>query len=238
MKKNIVIIPTYNERENINHIIPEIFRIMPDISVLVVDDNSPDLTSEAVRKIQERFPNLDLFFREKKKGFGESYLEAFQTVLNRGEVENVIMMDADFSHNPKYLPQLLAGLADNDVVIGSRYIVGGKTEGWERWRKILSRYGNKYAKFIMGLPIYDCTAGFIAFRLDLLKKIDLSKIEMSGYAFLMEFKYLLWLAGVRFKEIPIIFKNRISGESKISSHIISEGVLAPWKVRVRNIWKK
>lgn len=238
MKKNIIIIPTYNERENIGNIVKAIFQTVPDISILVVDDNSPDLTHEAVRELQKDFFNLDLLVREKKNGLGEAYIEAFKTILNSGEIEKVVMMDADFSHDPKYLPPLLDGLADSDVVIGSRYTAGGGTEGWERWRKILSRYGNKYARLIMGLPVYDCTAGFIAFRTDLLKKIDLSKIEMSGYAFLMEFKYLLWLAQARFKEVPIIFKNRLSGESKISSHIISEGVLAPWRVRIRNIWKK
>lgn len=238
MKKNIVIIPTYNERDNIGNIVKAIFQTVPDVSILVVDDNSPDLTFEAVRELQKNFPNLDLLVREKKNGLGQAYIDAFKTILNNEKAEKVVMMDADFSHDPKYLPQLLAGLTDSDVVIGSRYIAGGSTEGWEKWRKILSKYGNRYARLIMGLPVYDCTAGFIAFRPSLLKKIDLSKIEMSGYAFLMEFKYLLWLAKARFKEIPVIFRNRINGESKISSHIISEGILAPWRVRMRSLWKK
>ena len=139
-------------------------------------------------------------------------------------------MDADFSHDPKYLEQMIKVSRVSNVVIGSRYVKEGKTEGWEFWRVMLSFFGNRYCKFVTGMPVYDCTAGFNVIDTRILKKLDFSSFDLSGYAFIMELKYLLWKAGATFKEIPITFKNRTGGESKISGHIISEGLLAPWKM--------
>lgn len=232
--KDIIIIPTYNEKENITQLIPIIFKLVPQIFILVIDDNSPDGTAIAVKNFQKKFPNLTLLLRPKKEGLGKAYTQAFREVLGQDDVRAIITMDADFSHNPSYIPQMLKLIGEYDVIIGSRYVKGGKIEGWELWRKILSRFGNFYFKFFTNLPIFDCTSGFDTYRTDILKKINFDKINSSGYAFLMELKYYLWKTGAHFKEIPIIFMNRRGGESKLSSHIISEGILAPWKIIFRN----
>lgn len=233
MKKNIVIIPTYNEKNNIKSIILAIFKIIPGVNILVVDDNSPDKTSEVVKSLQSEYSNLSLLERPFKEGLGKAYLEAFRLVLRDNSIQHIIMMDADFSHNPAYLPELIEQAKSFDMVIGSRYISGGQTIGWEAWRKFLSKFGNIYSKYILGVPIFDCTGGFNLIKVDVLRRIDLSVIDMSGYAFQIELKYLLWRAGANIKEIPIVFKNRLSGESKISNHIIREGILAPWKIKMR-----
>ncbi len=229
--KNQILLPTYNEKENIEKIIQEIFKHQPDISVLVVDDNSPDGTAEAVKKLQAIFPNLGLLSREKKEGLGRAYIHAFREVLENPDVQNIIMMDADLSHDPKYLNEMISSLENGyQAAVGSRYVKGGGTEGWELWRRILSRFGNLYSKTITRMPVNDCTSGFIAINSEYLKKIDLESIGLSGYAFLIKLKYLLWRSGAKIKEVPILFKNRLGGESKISSHIISEGALTPWKI--------
>lgn len=228
--KNIIIIPTYNEKNNIVLLTFNIFALMPDVSVVVVDDNSPDGTSQAVVEMQTRYPRLSLILREKKEGLGKAYIHAFKNILAQGSVNIIITMDADLSHDPKYLSEMIGKTNEFDVVIGSRYVRGGGTEGWELWRKILSRWANFYCKLITRMPIHDFTAGFQVIKADSLRKIDFSKIDMSGYAFLMELKYLLWKSGAKFTEVPIVFKNRIGGESKISNHIIKEGILAPWKM--------
>lgn len=228
--KNVIIIPTYNEKNNIVRLVFTIFNLMPDISIVVVDDDSPDGTGHVVAEMQARYPRLSLISREKKEGLGRAYTHAFKNILTQGDADIIITMDADLSHDPKYLPEMLKKIGEFDMVIGSRYVRGGGTEGWELWRKILSRWGNLYCKVITGMPIYDFTAGFQVIKADFLRKIDFSKIDMSGYAFLMELKYLLWKFGAKFAEVPIIFKNRVGGESKISNHIIKEGILAPWKM--------
>jgi dolichol-phosphate mannosyltransferase len=224
----IVITPTYNEAVNIGTLVAEIFKHAPDVSVLVVDDNSPDGTADVVLKLQEQYPRLSLFLRDRKEGLGRAYLSAFKRVLN--DTDAVIMMDADLSHRPEYLPAMIAASRDADVVVGSRYVKGGGTQGWELWRRILSRWGNWYARNVTRLPVHDCTAGFMLLTTDMLKKIDFERFDLSGYAFLIELKYLLWKAGARMAQVPIIFRNRVGGESKISSHIINEGILAPWKM--------
>lgn len=229
--KNVILMPTYNEKKNIEKIVPQIFALLPEIYVLVIDDNSPDGTAFAVKELQKKYPNLSLILRPSKNGLGRAYLSAFSQVLQDENVQNVIMMDADLSHNPKYLPEMLKKSETFSVVVGSRYVHGGSTVGWEFWRRVLSFWGNFYCRNITGLPVMDCTGGFNVIRADLLRKINFSKIDMSGYAFIMEIKYLLYKAGGKFFEIPITFVNRVGGESKISSHIISEGIIAPWKIR-------
>lgn len=231
--KNVVIIPTYNEKQNVNSLIEAIFKILPDIFILVVDDNSPDGTGNIVKDLQKKFPNLNLLVRNKKEGLGKAYPNAFEEVLKDSDAESVIMMDADFSHNPSYLPLILEASRGVDVVVGSRYTKGGGTEGWELWRRLLSRWGNFYAKTITRLPVADCTGGFNLIKTHILKRTDFSDIDASGYAFQIELKYLLWKSGARFAELPIIFKNRIEGESKISRHIILEGIIAPWKMIIK-----
>ncbi len=231
--KDIIVIPTYNEKENISALVPEIFKIVPDVYVVVADDNSPDGTADAVRVLMQSYPRLSLFSRRAKEGLGRAYAAAFQKLLAESDVRTVIMMDADFSHHPRYLPAMLAESRAHSVVVGSRYVSGGGTEGWERWRRLLSFGGNRYARLVTGLPIFDLTGGFNIIHAELLRKIDLSAFDASGYAFIIELKYRLWKAGADFAEVPIIFKNRREGESKISNHIIAEGVLAPWKMRFK-----
>lgn len=228
--KDVVILPTYNERSNVVKIIHSIFDVLPNINIVVVDDNSPDGTGKEVLNLKAVFPNLSLISRKNKEGLGKAYAYAFNEVLRDKDVRNVIMMDADLSHDPKYLPEMLSNRPNFNVIVGSRYIKGGDTVGWEMWRRLLSRFGNIYCHTITRMPIYDCTSGFILIDADMLRRINFLNMDMSGYAFIMELKYSLYLLGSKFKEIPIIFKNRAEGESKISNHIIREGIIAPWKM--------
>lgn len=228
--KDVVVIPTYNEKQNIQALVEAIFRVSPQVKILVVDDNSPDGTGSVVDSLKDRFPNLSLLTRMKKEGLGRAYLGAFAEVLKDETVESVIMMDADFSHDPSYISLMIEMKKSCDVVVASRYVKGGGTVGWELWRRLLSRWGNFYAHTITRLPTHDCTGGFNLIKTEFLRKVNLSEFDASGYAFQIELKYRLWKSGARFCELPIVFKNRISGESKISQHIIAEGVIAPWKM--------
>lgn len=242
MSNDVIVIPTYNERENIRTLVPAIFAAVPTVSILVVDDHSPDGTAAEVRTLQSRFPCVSLLERSGKEGLGRAYIHAFTTVLADPTLTTVTMMDADYSHDPQYLPAMFAASrAGASVVVGSRHMRGGATVGWELWRRILSFGGNFYCRLITGLPIYDCTGGFNVMHAVLLRKIDFSTFDLSGYAFIMELKYALWKAGRQqaslapqageiFKEIPIVFRNRVEGESKISFNIIREGIIAPWKM--------
>ena len=228
--KNFIILPTYNEKENISPLIEEIFGLLPNIHILVVDDSSPDGTVLAVEKIMSRYPNLSLLKRPEKNGLGGAYIAGFKKVLTDPDVENIFEMDADFSHNPKYLLQMLKEAENYGLVIGSRYIKGGGIAKWELWRKILSSSGNFYVRILLGRRVHDWTGGFNCIKTDYLRKVDLDKIDLSGYAFIMGLKYFLIKAGASIKEIPIIFEARRGGESKLSHHIISEGIIAPWKI--------
>lgn len=231
--RTCILLPTYNERENVEPIIRAILAAVPAVHILVIDDNSPDGTAEVVRALCGEFKNLRLLPRPRKEGLGKAYLDAFGHVLAEGGFEAVLTMDADFSHDPCYLPGILAQGAAHDIVIGSRYTQGGGVEGWEFWRRMLSGWANFYCRAITGMPFRDCTAGYMFMRADILRSLDLGGIRMSGYAFLMELKYTLWRSGASFAEVPIVFRCRRSGESKISSHIIGEGVFAPWRLRLR-----
>ncbi len=209
-----------------------IFAVAPEIHVLVVDDNSPDGTAEAARALQAEFGNLSILSRAGKEGLGRAYVAAFATALRNPQLDAVIMMDADFSHDPADLPRLIEKAETQDAVIGSRYVPGGKVEGWEGWRRGLSGGGNFYARAITGLPIHDATGGFNLIRTEMLRRLDLDRLTSSGYAFQMELKYRLWKLGARITELPIVFHQRRGGESKISSHIVAEGLLAPWRLRL------
>ena len=233
MAKNVIVIPTYNERENVSLLVEEIFSLLPKIHILVVDDNSPDGTAVAIKKLQAQYSNLSLLKRPAKNGLGGAYIAGFKKLLTDPGVENIFMMDADFSHNPKYLSEFLKESQNYDLVVGSRYIKGGGIAKWEWWRKILSAGGNIYVRFLLGGNISDWTGGFNCIRAEFLRKIDLDSINLSGYAFIMGIKYFLIKAGTRAKEIPIIFEARRGGESKLSHHIIREGIIAPWKLLKR-----
>ena len=226
-----VVVPTYQERENIEPFVRAVFAQLPSTRILVVDDSSPDGTAGSVRGMQAEFPALSLRVRPRKEGLGRAYVDAFELVLSDASVDRVIMMDADFSHDPADLPRLLA--RTEDLVVGSRYIHGGGAEGWERWRRALSSGGNFYSRWVTGVPLSDLTGGFNAIRAARLRTLDLHRLKSSGYSFQIELKFMLWKEGASAAEVPIIFHKRRSGESKITKHIILEGVLAPWRLRFR-----
>jgi len=230
-KKTIVLIPTYNERENIRLIVEEVFSLYPDIKVLVIDDSSPDKTAEEVKEMMGKYSGLKILKRVKKTGLGDAYKDAIRHVLeNFKEIEYVITMDADGSHQPKYIKSFLKNIENYDLIVGSRYVNGGGIESWEFWRKNLSYFGNLYSKILTGTGISDLTAGFICVRKKIFKKIDFRKIASSGYAYQIEFKfYCVKILGARVKEVPIYFKSRREGESKLSNQTITEGIITPWK---------
>jgi dolichol-phosphate mannosyltransferase len=232
--KHVILIPTFNESENIEKLVSTIFDLHPDIYIKVIDDNSPDKTGDVVMGLLNKFPNLSLISRHCKEGLGKAYIHGFKEVLADTDATHVIMMDADFSHDPKYLKDLIEKSNSFHVVTGSRYVKGGETVGWETWRKVLSFGGNLYCRLVTRMPVKDCTAGFNVISLEVLRKINFESLNMSGYAFIMELKYALHKAGARFYEVPIVFTNRIGGESKMSGHIISEGVMAPIKMVLGN----
>jgi len=223
--KPLVIIPTYNEIENIRDIVGAVMALPENFHVLVVDDNSPDGTADAVRKMQERFQDrLHLLVRPEKNGLGRAYLAGFREAMKRG-YDYIFEMDADFSHNPEDLPRLLAALKeDADMVIGSRYISGVNVVNWPLSRVLLSYFASMYVRLITGMNIKDTTAGFVGYRRNVLESIDLDNIHFSGYGFQIEMKYRAYKKGFRIREIPIIFINRQKGVSKMNGGIISEGV--------------
>lgn len=227
--KDIIIIPTYNERQNISELIPKIFGINKNLYILIVDDNSPDGTAEAAEKMKINYPNISVLKRPAKLGLSTAYLEAFIMIVKDPEARSIIMMDADLSHDPNEISKMLDNLNIYDLVIGSRYIKGGRTENWGIYRRLLSRFGNLYCRFITRMPISECTGGFNAIKISSLKKINFEKLaDFTGYAFEMALKYYFFKAGMKIKEIPIVFKNRTRGKSKISNQIIREGILMPW----------
>ncbi|HUO56408.1 MAG TPA: polyprenol monophosphomannose synthase [Candidatus Paceibacterota bacterium] len=231
--KMTILIPTYNEAGNIESLLERISEYVPDANILVIDDNSPDGTGAIVAKIAERNPRVHLLARERKEGLGRAYMNGFTEVLKDPSVEMVVIMDADFSHDPSYIPEMIRAASRADVVIASRYCKGGALEGWTTWRRWLSRFANGYCRAITGLPVHDTTAGFILIKTALLRKAGITHFDASGYAFLMELKYRLWRDGAQIAEVPITFKERREGISKISSNIIFEGVMAPWKLRFK-----
>lgn len=234
-KKSIVIIPTYNEIENIDFIIPAVLDLGNNFSVLIVDDGSPDGTGDRVEGLQKQFPDkIHLIKREGKLGLGTAYITGFEYCLKKG-FDYIFEMDADFSHNPKDLLRLLEVLEKDlaDVVIGSRYIKNGGVENWPLDRIVLSYGASIYVRIITWMNVKDPTAGFVGYQSKVLDSLDLSRVKFVGYAFQIEMKYYSSRKGFRLKEIPIIFKDREKGKSKMNSSIISEaikGVLAiAWK---------
>lgn len=228
----LIIIPTYNEKGNIVSLVSDIFEVNPEISVLIIDDDSPDGTGDLVEELKERFPRLYLLKRTGDRGFGRSYIDGFKKVINDPQYNAITMMDADFSHDPDEIPEMAKKLSDYDVVVGSRYIMGGRVENWNWRRKFLSRFANFYARTILGLAIQDLTTGFIYFRKDVLKKIDLDSIKSEGYSFLVDFKYRIYKAGFKIIEHPIIFSERREGQSKMSFKNIWEAIWLPIKLKI------
>jgi dolichol-phosphate mannosyltransferase len=230
MRRGIVI-PTYNEYNNIERVVNEIFRVEPDLHVLVVDDNSPDRTGEKVKELGERYSGrVKLITQNEKRGLGQAYVCGFTEALRQGWT-HICEMDADLSHKPIYLRELFSWSRSFDLVMGSRYTPGGGVENWNFSRRLLSMYGNLYARTVLGAPIADLTSGFRCYRRKVLESINLSDIRSNGYAFQIETAYRTWLNGFRIKEIPIVFIEREQGKSKMSKSIVLEAVGMVWKLR-------
>jgi dolichol-phosphate mannosyltransferase len=226
-----VVIPTYNERDNIGPLLQRILEL-PRFRVLVVDDNSPDGTAEIVATMARAEPRVGLLSRPGKLGLGTAYIAGFRRALAEG-ARYIYEMDADFSHNPRYLPLLLEATEKrHDLTLGSRYVRGGGTTDWGAIRKIISRGGNIYARLILGLPVVDATGGFRCYRRHVLESIDLDAIHSNGYSFQIEMVYRTMQAGFRIGEVPIIFPDRRVGRSKMSRRIVIEALLTVWRLRL------
>ena len=220
----LIITATYNEAENIKHLINEIHKIGPNFNILVVDDNSPDGTGEIVAKLSKSNNTVHLLSRKGKLGYGSAFIEGFSWGLANKNFNYFISMDADFSHQPQHIKQMLEQLNSADVIIGSRYIPEGGTRNWGIHRKILSLGANIYSRLILNVSVNDCTSGFRCYKRHVLENIDLSKITSNGYSFLEEILYYCKLQNIVFKEIPIIFKNRKYGKSKINKNEIIKAI--------------
>jgi len=237
MAKTLVIIPTYNEAENIARLIPEVLGQDPGIDVLVVDDASPDRTADRVRDLIDHGKRIHLLERKGKMGLGSAYVEGFKFAL-RNSYDLVFEMDADFSHDPKEIPNFLRYMKEYDLVAGSRYVDGVRVLNWPIQRLFLSFFANVYTRFMTGLRMHDATGGFKCYRRRVLESINLDDIRSNGYAFQIEMSYKVWKKGFAIREIPIVFLDRRVGDSKMSSNIIYEAFFMLWKLRLGSILKK
>jgi len=237
---SVVIIPTYNEKENIEKIIRKVFSLEKEFDVLIVEDNSPDGTADIVKSLMKEFPQR-LFIEERKGklGLGTAYIHGFRWALDRG-YGFVTEMDADFSHNPEDLLRLydVAKNGNGDVVVGSRYITGVNVVNWPIGRVLMSYYASAYVRFVTRIKVRDTTAGFVCYRAEVLKAIDLGKIKFTGYAFQIEMKFTAWKLGFNIVEVPIIFTDRTMGESKMSKGIFKEAILGVITLRLDSLFRK
>lgn len=239
MSNSLVIIPTYDEKENIEAIIKAVFSLDKPFDILVVDDNSPDGTSNIVKNLQSEFSNLFLEVRKEKTGLGSAYIHGFKWALEK-KYDYIIEMDADFSHNPKDLIHLYNACAIDgaDFSIGSRYLNNKiNVVDWDMKRLLLSYFASKYVKIITQIPIFDTTAGFVCYKSNVLRSIDLDKIKFVGYAFQIEMKFKAWKRKFKHKEVSVIFTDRKKGTSKMSGSIISEAVFGVIKMRLQGLPK-
>ncbi len=240
MSLNLIIIPTYNEKENIENIIRAVFGLPLDFHVLVIEDGSPDGTATIVKKMQTEFPEqLFMVERKGKLGLGTAYIAGFKWALEHG-YEYIFEMDADFSHNPNDLPRLYDACANQgaDVAIGSRYVSGVNVVNWPISRVLMSYFASKYVRFITGMNIADTTAGFKCYRREVLETINLDNIRFKGYAFQIEMKFTAFKCGFTLKEVPIIFINRVLGTSKMSGGIFGEAFLGVVQLKLSSLTKK
>lgn len=228
--KSLIIIPTYNERENLPNLIPAVRAATPDVDILVVDDNSPDGTQDAVRELQKKDAKVHLLGRAGKQGLGKAYLAGFAWGLEKG-YDALVEMDADFSHRPEDLKRLLEALPAVDFAMGSRWVSGGKTVNWGLGRKVISRGGSFYTRQILRYPVRDWTGGFNAWKASTLRKIGLDSVKSEGYSFQIELKYRALRLGLRGVEVPIVFEDRRVGQSKMSSRIVLEALHRVWGLR-------
>lgn len=227
----LVVIPTFNEAENIPTLFERLQEVAPSLDVLVVDDGSPDGTADVVEELAAALPGVRVLRRAPPRGFARSYITGFQQALAEG-YERIVQMDADLSHDPAYIPGMLAEAERGaGLVIGSRYCPGGGVQNWHLRRVLLSRYANKYVRWVTELPTSDATAGFRCWRREALQAVHLETIQSEGYGFQVEMTYRAMRAGVRIAEVPIVFRDRRFGTSKLSGHMIWEAAKLPWRLR-------
>jgi dolichol-phosphate mannosyltransferase len=238
MKKSLVIIPTYNEVENIKKLLKSVIQLnIPNLYVLVVDDNSPDGTAQIVEDLGIEDSRIRLMRRPGKQGLGTAYVAGFKYAITEG-FDFVFEMDADFSHDPKEIPKFLEKIEAFDLVIGSRYATGVNVINWPLSRLLVSLAANSYTRMITGLPVHDCTSGFKCFRREVLQSINLDKISSDGYSFQLEMTYKAWKRGFKICEIPIIFVDRTKGESKLSSKVMWEAAWVVWRLGFGDLFRK
>ena len=228
----VVVVPTYNERDNLGRLVPAVLALGPSYRVTVVDDASPDGTGELADELAAAHPGrVRVLHRPAKRGIGPAYIAGFRAALADG-ADLIAQMDADLSHDPADLPRLVAAAADNDLVLGSRYVPGGGTVGWSLGRRLLSRLGGRYARAVLGVPIADLTGGFKVWRRATLAALDLGAIRADGYGFQIETTYRALRIGARVAELPIVFADRVAGASKLSRRIVLEAAVVVWWLRV------
>jgi dolichol-phosphate mannosyltransferase len=230
--RGLVIIPTYNERENLPHLVSALLEEAPFLDVLVVDDGSRDGTGKIADSLAKRTNRVRVLHRAGKLGLGTAYVAGFEYALSR-DYHCVVQMDADFSHRPQDLPRLLQAVDSADLVIGSRNVPGGRTKNWSLLRQSVSKGGSFYARTVLGLPIRDCTSGFKCFRREVLEAVDFADVKSNGYGFQVEMNHICHRAGFRIVEVPIVFPDRSTGRSKMSWRIFSEAAVLVWKLRMR-----
>lgn len=236
MNERIVIIPTYNEKENIENIIRYVFTLKPEFDVLIIEDNSPDGTAAIVKRLQQEFPQLHMIERQGKLGLGTAYITGFKWCLEHGYYY-IFEMDADFSHNPDDLVRLYNACKEGaDAAIGSRYVTGVNVVNWPMGRVLMSYFASKYVRIVTGMKIHDATAGFICYTRKVLETINLDNIRFKGYAFQIEMKFTTYSLGFHLKEVPIIFTDRTLGTSKMSGGIFTEAVFGVITMKIRSIF--
>jgi len=235
--KVLVVMPTYNEHENLPHIIEAVLAVDPVFEILIVDDNSPDGTGKLAEEIASRNSRVKVMHRPGKLGLGTAYVSGFKYALQNG-YDVVFEMDADFSHHPRYLVPMLKLLEDADIVVGSRYIKGVNVVNWPMSRLLLSYFANIYTRIITGIPVKDSTAGFVAIKRKVLESINLDEIKSDGYSFQIELKFRAYKKGFRIVELPIIFEDRTRGKSKMSKKIVREAVVMVWRLRFMSLFNK
>jgi dolichol-phosphate mannosyltransferase len=234
-RKKIAVIPTYNERENLEAIVKAVLAADPNTEVLIVDDNSPDGTGQIADELSGSSSRIHVLHRGAKEGIGPAYKDGFRRALELG-ADLVVQMDADFSHSPEDLPRFFEAAGDHDVILGSRYVEGITVVNWPMERLMLSYFGNRYARKVLGgVAIEDLTGGFKCWRREVLEAIDLKAVRSNGYAFQIEMSYRAWRMGYRLKEIPIIFRDRTQGDSKMNKRIAVEALGVVWWLRLQNL---
>lgn len=232
MDRVLIVVPTYNERDNVERVVAEFLAALPACELLFVDDASPDGTGEVLDAMAGESPRVHVLHRAGKLGLGTAYIEGFQWGLARG-YDYLMEMDADFSHDPRYIPALVGAAREGaDMAVGSRYVEGGGTVNWGVGRQLISRFGGFYARSVLGVPVRDMTAGFVCYRRETLERIDLGSVRSNGYSFQIEMKYRVLRAGMHITEVPIVFVDRRVGESKMSRAIVAEALVMCWRLRL------